>query len=219
MPGILRFDLARLILEVGVIRFGAFHMKLHETEPDAPPSPIYLSLRKPPAGPLTDGLIRQLGGDLLPGIAAAGQAQFQAVAGVPEAGDPFAEAFSAAAKVPQLWLEKVATAAGRRVRPLLRRQTNGEVTTGGCVLLIDDVVTQAHSKIEAAESLRSLGFVVRDVLVIVDREQGGTEALAAVGLTLHAAWRLTELLDFYRDHQLLAPDQHDEVVAYLTAQR
>lgn len=219
MPGILRPDLARLILEVGVIRFGAFYMKLHETEPGAAPSPIYLSLRKPPAGPLTDGLLRQLGGDLLPGITAASQAQFQAVAGVPEAGDPFAEAFAMTAQVPQLWLEKVATAAGRRVRPLLRRQTNGEVTTGGRVLLIDDVVTQAHSKIEAAESLRALGFVVKDVLVVVDREQGGAAVLAEAGITLHAAWRLTALLDFYRDHQLLAPGQHGEVVAYLTAQR
>jgi orotate phosphoribosyltransferase len=60
------------------------------------------------------------------------------------------------------------------------------------------VVTHADSKLEAIRVLEGNGLVVRDVAVLVDREQGGPAQLAAAGYTLHAALRLSQLLDRWR---------------------
>lgn len=60
------------------------------------------------------------------------------------------------------------------------------VPAGARVVLLEDVITTAGSSIKAAARLRDNGFVVEDVLALVDREAGGREALEQQGLTLHA---------------------------------
>ena len=75
---------------------------------------------------------------------------------------------------------------------------DGAFTPGETVLVLDDVVTHADSKLEAIRVLEGNGLVVRDVAVLVDREQGGPAQLAAAGYTLHAALRLSQLLDRWR---------------------
>lgn len=216
-----RRDLAQMILEIEVVKFGAFRLKLHETQPDAPLPPIYLSFRKPPKGPLTDGAVRQLA-DALEGLASTRHLKYDCVVGVPEAGEPFAEAFTKDAKVPLLFLDKEEADGKRQVvagKRFKESMMKSNISAGARVLLIDDLVTQAHSKLEAAEALRSAGLVVNDVLVLVDREQGGLEELAKAGLTLHAVWGLSRLLDFYLESGLIQPSTHHETVAYLDKQR
>jgi len=50
--------------------------------------------------------------------------------------------------------------------------------------------------------------VVKDVVVLIDREQGGAAHLAKNGLNLHAAFKLSALLDILLKHKLV-----DEAVA------
>jgi orotate phosphoribosyltransferase len=66
---------------------------------------------------------------------------------------------------------------------------------GELVCLIEDVVTSGGALAETVEVLRAAGLVVRTALCVVDREQGGTEALAGVGIELHALYRAQQLLD------------------------
>ncbi|MCB1309946.1 MAG: orotate phosphoribosyltransferase [Leptospiraceae bacterium] len=54
----------------------------------------------------------------------------------------------------------------------------------GATILIDDVVTTGGSSIVALHALRSAGFQVNHALCIVDREEGGREALAAENVEL-----------------------------------
>ncbi len=49
----------------------------------------------------------------------------------------------------------------------------------------------------AAEILRNQGIQVTDVLVLVDREQGGVQELLAHDLRLHSAFSLMQMLDLY----------------------
>lgn len=65
---------------------------------------------------------------------------------------------------------------------------------GARVALLEDVVTSGGSSLRAAERLRAAGFVVEDVLTLVDREAGGREALTAAGLTLRSLF--TRSADF-----------------------
>lgn len=72
-----------------------------------------------------------------------------------------------------------------------------ETDKGKTALLIDDLVTKADSKLEAANILLKEGLIVTDVVVLIDREQGGKEELAEKGLTLHSAITLTEMFNYY----------------------
>lgn len=52
------------------------------------------------------------------------------------------------------------------------------------LILLEDVVTSGGSVIRAAETLRNFGYVVEKVICLVDREEGGKEALQSQGLEL-----------------------------------
>lgn len=207
-----------MLFEINAVKFGAFRLKLHETQPDAPLSPIYCNFRRPPKGPLTDELVQELSA-LLYEIACRDNLQYDTVVGVPEAGNPFATAFARTAKVPPPWLEKEADAEKRQIvapASFILRMTEAGFRAGERAVIIDDVVTEAHSKIETAIVLRSCSLIVENVLVILDREQGGKEALADAGITLHAAWPLPELLEFYLANDLITQNKYREVILYLS---
>ena len=65
------------------------------------------------------------------------------------------------------------------------------------MVLIDDLVTNAGSKMEAVGKLTAVGLKVRDVVVLIDREAGGHKALSEAGLELHAVYTLSELIDHW----------------------
>ncbi len=60
----------------------------------------------------------------------------------------------------------------------------GESLAGKKVLMIDDVATTGGSVVKAIEAARAAGATVEDALVIVDRQEGGAENLAALGVRL-----------------------------------
>jgi len=57
------------------------------------------------------------------------------------------------------------------------------------VVILEDVVTSGGSSLEAAKKVRDFGWQVLGVAAVVDREEGGKEALAAQGLTLYSLFR------------------------------
>lgn len=63
------------------------------------------------------------------------------------------------------------------------------------IVILEDIATTGQSAIDAAESLRAAGATVDCVLVVVDREEGGAENLAAHDLELSSLITATELLD------------------------
>jgi len=212
-------ELAVTFFDIGVVKFGEFKLKLHEKHPDAPLSPIYLNLRtadhptKP--GPLTPSVIA-LVGRMFYETAGELNLDYSCVVGVPLAGDPFARAFSEAPSgqaVSLLHLEKTEGDGHRRVNRLVSE----EHSLGGKILVIDDLITRAESKLEAIRVLEGAGLVVSDVLVIVDREQGGAGELEKAGYRLHAVFTLSALLKFYRESDRISPDVYERVSVYLAA--
>jgi orotate phosphoribosyltransferase len=53
------------------------------------------------------------------------------------------------------------------------------------VLVIDDVSTTGQSILQAVDEIRAVGGIVEHAACIVDRDEGGTERLAATGVKLH----------------------------------
>jgi orotate phosphoribosyltransferase len=75
------------------------------------------------------------------------------------------------------------------------KRLEGALEEGELVCLIEDVVTSAGAAVEAVEALREAGLTVRTAVCVVDREEGGADALARVGVRLRPLFRASELLE------------------------
>ena len=70
----------------------------------------------------------------------------------------------------------------------------GPYEPGDVVCLVEDVVTSGGALFEAVEAVREAGLVVRHAVCVVDREEGGADALARLGVRLASLYRAGELL-------------------------
>lgn len=196
-------ELAVELFNIGAIKFGEFKLKLHEKNPDAPLSPIYIDLRVLRSSPGTlehavfalARLVREL--------------RFDYLADVPTAATPIVAVLSNKMRVPMISPRLTDKTHG------IKGKIDGIFVPGGDVLLIDDLITTADSKFEAIITLEEHALLVHDVVVLVDREQGGTEALYTQGYYCHAVFKLSELLTLYRERSLIDADTHKRVVDYL----
>ena len=77
---------------------------------------------------------------------------------------------------------------------LLEGLAPGETLAGQRVMIVDDVATSGGSIIKAAEVARAAGAIVETALVLVDREEGATEALAKAGIRLLSVLKKSDFL-------------------------
>jgi orotate phosphoribosyltransferase len=71
----------------------------------------------------------------------------------------------------------------------------GVFEPGERVCLIEDVVTTAGALIETLQAVREAELEVATAICVVDREQGGAEALAAQSVELRPVFRAAEILE------------------------
>lgn len=71
----------------------------------------------------------------------------------------------------------------------------GPFERGELVCLLEDVVTTGGALAESVSALRDEGLEVRKAVCVVDREEGGSDALARLGVRLRALFRAEELLE------------------------
>jgi orotate phosphoribosyltransferase len=70
----------------------------------------------------------------------------------------------------------------------------GVFEPGECVCVVEDVVTSGGALLESVEALREAGLVVNTAVCVVDREEGGADALARHAVRLRPLFRAGELL-------------------------
>jgi len=75
------------------------------------------------------------------------------------------------------------------------KRIEGPFEQGELVCLLEDVVTSGGALAEAVSALRDEGLEVRNAVCVVDREEGGSDALARLGVRLRALFRAEELLE------------------------
>jgi uridine monophosphate synthetase len=73
----------------------------------------------------------------------------------------------------------------------------GEYHAGETAVIIDDLATTGGSKFEAIEKLTGAGLLVKDVVVLVDRQSGAKESLEQAGYSMHAVLTVSDLLDHW----------------------
>jgi len=95
------------------------------------------------------------------------------------------------------------------------RVAGAEVAEGDRVLFFDDVVSEGLSKVEGIKPLEERGAVVKHLLVVVDREQGGREKLEKLGYRVHALAKISEVVaSLYRSGSI-SKEQTDAVLGYV----
>ena len=65
------------------------------------------------------------------------------------------------------------------------KRLEGAFEPGERLVVVEDVVTSGGAAIDSVRALRDAGLVCETVICVVDREEGGAEAMAAEGITLH----------------------------------
>jgi orotate phosphoribosyltransferase len=73
------------------------------------------------------------------------------------------------------------------------RRIEGNFTAGNRVVVTEDVITTGGSALQAVEAIQAEGGVVLGILAVVDREEGGREAVESRGLTVVALTTATRL--------------------------
>jgi orotate phosphoribosyltransferase len=69
----------------------------------------------------------------------------------------------------------------------------GAFERGELVCLVEDIVTSGGALAEAVQALRDEGLVVRNAVCVVDREEGGSHALARLGVRLRPLFHAADL--------------------------
>lgn len=224
-------QLARMIWDLGALKTKdhstavvrgnerGFLLKAHESNPNLPLSPFYLNLRTPEnlkPGPLTQEFV-DLAAKAMKTLIEQFGVEYQYVVGIPNAGDPFA-ASAAWDQTKVLHLGKLVAEGGRKILGL---NDEGLIRAKGqrC-LLVDDLISQAVTKIEAVDALRKDGALVTDLVVLVDREQGGVAELANhSGVVTHSVLQISQLLKFYhQDMRCMSDAVYAELTQYLGLQ-
>lgn len=100
-----------------------------------------------------------------------------------------AAAASLASGLPFLLVRKEAKGYGTENR------LEGDFAAGEEVCLVEDVVTSGGAAAEAIDALREAGLECRAALCVVDREEGGADALARKAVRLHPLFRAQDIAE------------------------
>jgi uridine monophosphate synthetase len=211
IPTSSRDQLILALADIGCMRFGDF--TLHSGQR----SPIYIDLRLLVSYPtvlrqVAQAYVRLLREDWGLDIGH-WDLKFDRLAAIPDAALPIGTAVSLEFGCPLIYPRKEVKAHGTR------RAVEGEFQQGERVAVLDDLITTGASKLEAIAPLEELGLLVEDVVVLIDREQGGQEYLRERGYRLHAVFGLGEMLDVLAQHGRISTAQRDEVKAFLAGSR
>lgn len=189
--------LADGLLEAGCIKFGSFTLK------SGLQSPIYIDLRRVISHPK---LLADVAQAYLPLLSTL---QFSRLAGLPYAAIPIATAISLAGNYPMIYPRKEVKTYGTKA------EIEGEYHAGETVVVIDDLATTGGSKFEAIEKLTGVGLVVKDIVVLVDRQSGAKESLEQAGYSMHAVLTISQLLEYWEQTDKVSKDKIEATREFL----
>lgn len=167
--------LLEALINIDVIKRGEFTLRSGEI------SPIYIDCRSIISYPPLLRAVAQALWDkvkhLMPSL----------LCGVPYTALPMATAISLEQNLPMLMCRKETKGYGTK------KQVEGVFKACQNCLIVEDVVTTGGSVLQIAELLKKQGLQVNDIVVLVDRQQGGKEALLKAGYQLHSVYTLDEI--------------------------
>jgi orotate phosphoribosyltransferase/uridine monophosphate synthetase len=204
--------LAQALWDVGAVKFGDFTIGRTTQH-----SPIYINLRLLISNPAA---LARAAGVMLEEVQTLQAkrdpqvAEFQRVCGIPFGGLHLATAFSLRSRVPLIYVHPAKERNGSRVF------VEGLYTPEETVLLIDDLVTSGGGIVETAEFLKlNAALDVKDVLVLLDRQEGAKELLKQRGYNLISILGLESMLNYLMAKELIGDQRYRTSIEYISARR
>lgn len=185
------------LIDIGSVKTGEFKLKSGRI------SPIYIDLRIIVSVP---ELLRWIAEELW---AIAAGLSYDRVAGIPFTALPIATAFSLVSGTAMIYARKERKTYGTGQR------IEGIWQPGQQVLVIDDLITDGGSKLETFAVFQEAGLRIRDTLVLIDREQGGSEKLRQAGYQVISLISIFEILARMRDRQKIDPETLNYIQQYI----
>ena len=201
LPNAHRQSLIANLADLEAIKFGSF------TLASGIVSPFYIDLRLLVSWPALLAQAATAYAALLAALTC------DRIAGVPYAALPIGTAVAIESDKPLIYMRKEAKTHG------LGKVIEGLWQPGERVVIIEDLITSGGSIIQTAEKLRAAGLIVEDAIVLIDRQQGGVENLAAAGITAHSVMTLQTLVDVLVEMGKLADGKRQEVLAFVNERR
>uniref|UniRef100_A0A0V0J335 orotate phosphoribosyltransferase n=1 Tax=Schistocephalus solidus TaxID=70667 RepID=A0A0V0J335_SCHSO len=175
-----RRDLIYRLFRLGALNFEGVQLKSGEI------SPVYFDIRLTMSDP---ALLEDLATHLWNMVSKLGGPHFDLVSGVPAAAIPLATCIALKTKIPMILCRKAAKDYGTK------KVIEGIWKKGQHCLVVEDVVTYGDSVAETTDLLRANGLIVNHAVVVVERQQGATQNLAANrNVKLHALLTFNDLL-------------------------
>lgn len=135
--------------------------------------------------------------------------RFDIIAGGETAGIPYAGFLSPAFSLPMIYIRKKPKDYG------IASLIEGKLDRGQKVLLVEDLITDAGSKLHFINEIRKTGATIESVFVVFDRQQGGGEALKKEGINLISLTDLNQLISIGVSTKILAPEEALKIDSYL----
>ncbi|MFH0860355.1 MAG: orotate phosphoribosyltransferase [Candidatus Altiarchaeota archaeon] len=193
-------SVAKAMCDAKVVKFGDF------TYVSGKRGPVYVDVRVLPSNPASMDTVTSEMADVAKKI------DFDVVCGAETAGISLAAVVAIKLKKPMVYVRKKPKQHGTKT------MIEGSFREGDRMLLVDDMITDGGSKRVFIDGIRASGAIVEDALIVLDREQGGSETLSKSDVRLHSLITLKELLDYMKDKKLVKEEKYKEVVSYLEGQ-
>ena len=190
-----------LLIKNSAIKFGDY------TLTSGKKSPYYIDLRQTISSPITmDWIANSLTRIIINEI---GKDRIDKILGVPTAGVPFATVVSQKLGIPLIYYRQARKEHG------VRKKIEGILDRNDRVLIIDDLITTGESVIETAEVVRDQGGVVNELVVLLDREQGGQERLRSMRIEPHVLFKISDSMEWLHTVGLIEDKIFDTVKRYI----
>jgi len=187
------------LFKIGAIRFGDFKLK------SGIQSPIYVDLRLLVSYP---DLLEQIADLMWDQIMTQ---PIDTLCGVPYTALPIATAISLKHKIPMLMRRKEVKDYGTK------KVVEGVIQPESHCTVIEDLVTSGASVLETIKPLEHEGLIVKDVVVLLDREQGAKRRLEEKGYRLHAILTLSDVLKTLEEHEKISSQTVQSVKEFIHA--
>jgi len=214
-----KYQIAELYYRSNSVKFGAFKLSAHRENPNLPDSPWDLHYPKPtePGAEFLPLLYKLIGAEFYE-IAAEKSLYTEntRVCGLPNGATPLGdELASHYDNYPHnlIEFEKTQHPGGQTTfsRPI------GIYVPGDTLLPAEDHVSGARNNKLFTTHARNCGFIVTNLLVVVDRQQGGVANMKAIGVDVNPILTGDELLQYGLAESYITEDQYQTVQTYRLA--